>query len=331
VLSGAVNIMRFERSEKFILLLIAVLIAVSVALSHVKNIDVDFQRYDFLFAVDAFLIGLGQLYRRLPGREAAATGFTSCGLLFLGSQSLVLFNSMLLPYRFHGMDQILAGIDASLGFVWADYVVAMSAYPQFCAFLKVVYSSTFAQIMLALIVLTFANRPGEVSQLTLANLTGALIVISIWSLFPSSTPVAFQPLPADVAAIVDLKLDREYGLKLVQLSYEGITQFTPGQKLGMVGFPSFHTVMALLVVCYAGKIRFLFYPVAIWNSFMLLAIPLHGAHNVIDVIAGLLVAVLAIRFAAHVSGSKSPLFPQLRVFGRGQEVRAGENAAIVKT
>jgi hypothetical protein len=300
--------MQFERSEKFILVLVALLFALSTAFSHIKGITVDLAKYNFLFGIDALLIGLGQFYRRRVGREAAATGLTSIGLLFLCSQALVLFNSLLLPYRFHGMDQILARVDASYGFVWADYVVAMSAYPKFCAFLKAVYTSTFAQIMLALVILSFAGRPKDVSKLTLANLTGALIVICIWSLFPSSTPVAFQPLPADVAAIVDLKLDREYGLNLVRLSYEGITRFSPSEKLGMVGFPSFHTVMAFLVVFYGSRVRFMLYPLAGWNVFMLLAIPLHGAHNVIDVIGGLVVALLAIAFAEHVTSNSGALF-----------------------
>jgi PAP2 superfamily len=299
--------MQFERSEKFMLVVTAVLFALCAALSRVKNISVSIGHYDFMFALDAFLIGLGQLYRRLPGRESAAAGLTAFGLLLLGSQALVLFNSMLLPYRFHGMDQILADADAAMGFVWADYVTAMSAYPAFCAFLKTVYGSTFVQIVLALILLSVAGRPEDVRKLTLANFTGGLIVICIWSLFPSSTPVAFQPLPPDVAAIVDLKLDREYGLKLVQLSYEGITQFTPGQKLGMVGFPSFHTVMALLVVIYAGRVRFMLLPLICWNMFMLLAIPLHGAHNVIDVIAGFAVAGLAVWIAGAAASDPAPL------------------------
>jgi hypothetical protein len=300
--------MRFERSEKFILLVTAVLFALCAMLSQIKNISVDVARYDFLFALEAFLIGLGQFYRRLAGREAAAAGLTAFGLLLFGSQALVLFNSMLLPYRFHGMDQFLAGIDAAMGFVWADYVIAMSACPAFCAFLKIVYGSTFAQIVLALILLSFAGRPEDVRKLTLANFSGGMIVICVWSLFPSSTPVAFQPLPPEVAAIVDLKLDREYGLKLVQLSYEGITRFTPGQKLGMVGFPSFHTVMALLVVIYAGKVRFMRFPLLFWNIFMLLAIPLHGAHNLIDVIGGFAVAGLAVWITGRIASNPAPLF-----------------------
>jgi PAP2 superfamily len=300
--------MRFERSEKFILLVTAVLFALCAMLAWIKHISVDVARYDFLFVLDAILIGLGQLYRRLSGRESAAAGFTAFGLLLLGSQALVLFNALLLPYRFHGMDQILAGIDGAMGFVWSDYVIAMSAFPAFCAFLKIVYTSTFIQIVLALILLSFAGRPEDVRKLTLANFAGGVIVICIWSLFPSSTPVAFQALPPDVAAIVDLKLSREYGLKLVQMSYEGISRFSLSEKLGMVGFPSFHTVMALLVVFYAGKVRFMRFPLIGWNLFMLLAIPLHGAHNVIDVMAGFAVAGLAIWISGKVASNPAPLF-----------------------
>ena len=59
---------------------------------------------------------------------------------------------------------------------------------------------------------------------------------------------------------------------------------------GLIGFPSYHTVMAILTTYAVRGIRRLFWPVAIWNALVIIAVPVDGAHNICDVAAGMLVA-----------------------------------------
>ena len=144
------------------------------------------------------------------------------------------------------------------------------------------------------------GRTGDVSRCMIASLLGAMITMGIWSLFPSSTPAAFQPLPADVAAALKLTVDAPMGADMVRLSHEGVTLVTPEKMLGMVGFPSFHTVMLILVVWHARVIPYVRVPFAIWNVFMPPAILLHGAHNLIDVFGGVAVTAVSIWLAHRI-------------------------------
>jgi membrane-associated phospholipid phosphatase len=63
---------------------------------------------------------------------------------------------------------------------------------------------------------------------------------------------------------------------------------------GLVSAPSFHTTAAFLFVAAAWPSKGLRWPILIVNVAMLMAIPVEGTHYLIDMIAGMVVAVLAL-------------------------------------
>jgi PAP2 superfamily len=290
----------FERAERFMIAAILLIAGVSMGLSAARGVPVAWHLYDVALVFDLLFILLGQFYRTARKNPAIASAATAVGLLLMAGQLLPIFNYLLLPYKYHGVDQLLADADALFGFKWASYAVWMAQFPKFCLFLRTVYASTFLQIAGTIFLLGLVCRTGDVSRMMLATLLGGAITISIWSLFPSSTPVAFQDLPADAAAALKLAVDRQMGSDLVRLSQEGVALVTPKGMLGMVGFPSFHTVMLLLVVWFTRVIPIVRAPLLVWNVFMLPAILLHGAHNLVDVFGGAAVAALSIWLADRI-------------------------------
>ncbi len=73
---------------------------------------------------------------------------------------------------------------------------------------------------------------------------------------------------------------------LVQIALENMQ--------GIITFPSYHTVLAvLLVYVYRGQGR-IFLGVVILNILMLLSIPVYGSHYFGDMLAGALIALLSI-------------------------------------
>lgn len=81
------------------------------------------------------------------------------------------------------------------------------------------------------------------------------------------------------------------------------------QAEGLVTFPSFHTVIAI-IICYAIRTsRILLFPMIGFNFLMLFATVIIGGHHFIDIAAGGLVAGVAIFVAAFARGrshSSSP-------------------------
>ena len=300
----------FERAERCVIAALLLVTALSLGLSALRGVPVAWHLYDVALVFDLLFILLGQFYRSVRKNPVIASAATAVGLLLMTGQLLPVFNYLLLPYKYHGVDQLLAEIDAVFGFKWAPFADWMAQYPKLCAFLKTVYSSTFLQITGTIFLLGLIGRTVEVSRMMLATFLSAAITICLWSLFPSSTPVAFQNLPADVAATLQLTVDAKMGAELVRLSHEGVALVTPEGMLGMIGFPSFHTVMMLLVLWYMRVVPIVRVPVLIWNLFMIPAILLHGAHNLIDVFGGAAVAAASIWLAGRLAAAGEDMAPR---------------------
>lgn len=295
--------MRLLRPEKFGFVLSFILMAICGLLAYQKGMVIDIANYDVAAICVLFFFSLGMFYRYIRMNEAVARACVGISLLLFAGQIIPVFNYVMLPYRIFGVDQVLAHIDSYFGFVWADYATYMSQFPDFAVLLKTVYKTSLWQCALLLIVLGLFGKVQQVSRLSLAFILSGILCIELWAMFPSSTPAAFQPLAADVLSILHLTVDPAYGAKLVALSKTGSTFITPLNMLGMVGFPSFHTVMAVLFLYYAWSLKYLRVPAVVLSGLMLPAILLHGAHNLVDVFGGLAVASFSIWFASKTASN----------------------------
>ena len=67
-----------------------------------------------------------------------------------------------------------------------------------------------------------------------------------------------------------------------------------GSLAGLITFPSFHSVSALLFVWASWPARRLRAPMVAINLTMLAATPIEGSHYLVDVIGGAMVALLSV-------------------------------------
>ena len=286
--------MRFERAEYFLLFTLVILATLSVCIAQIKNINVEFSDYIFRGAIAATMIAIGQFYRLLRPRPSIAASATAIGIFLMAGQTMRLFNYTLLPYNFSSVDVQLAWIDAQFGFVWSSYAQHMSQYPIISDLLRKVYISSYIQIVFLILLLGIFEKTSTIMRFLTANIMGGLVTVFLWFLFPSSTPSAFQTISPEILARLDLVLGAEYGRWLAELGQQGVSIIKPSSLGGIVGFPSFHTVMALLIVWYAKEIRYAFFGFLTLNTLMMPATLLHGAHNLVDIFGGFAVAALAI-------------------------------------
>jgi membrane-associated phospholipid phosphatase len=101
-----------------------------------------------------------------------------------------------------------------------------------------------------------------------------------------------------------LALDQAYARELVRLLHEGAGMISPRDAKGLIGFPSYHAVLALLVTWYARKLAFLRWPALLLNSAVLLATPIQGGHHLVDVLAAFPVAAVVIFLAEKAAQAK---------------------------
>lgn len=293
--------MQFKRGELFMLMLIGSVTLVISALAWVKGQDVSLGAYLAAFFFNGLFLAIGQFYRIVRKDAKIATLVTVLGLLLISGNLLEILTYQMLPYAFPSRDAFFASVDGLFGFVWADYVIWMSRYPDFASVLKYVYLSCGWQIAAILTVLTFKGHYRDSVKFMLALAIGGMLTIIIWAFFPSSTPAAFQSLPDDVKLSLGLVVSPEQGNWLVEISKTGIKTLSPEMFVGVVGFPSYHTVLAACCAWYARKTGWLGYPVYFLSILMVPAILLHGSHNIIDVIGGLAVTAVSIFMAYRVA------------------------------
>ncbi len=285
--------MLFLPAERLILLLTVILLALSAALIAVKGVAIDAGAYAMFVLGGLAMVGLGQYYRRVRSDERIAATVTATGLFILFSMTGSIFNYMLLPVFFAPIDPLLSRLDSAMGFDWPAFATWISGFPLFGLILRVVYFSSLPQMVVIILALGFFADGIQLQRFMLTGILGALLAIICWSFLPSFGASSIHDLPAEVLARMPIAVDPAYGSELVRLSREGATALSPHNVLGLIGFPSFHTVMACMSVVFLARVRFLAIPAAIVNLLMVPAILVQGGHHLMDVFGGIFVFFMA--------------------------------------
>ena len=131
---------------------------------------------------------------------------------------------------------------------------------------------------------------------------GALICIFVWTLFPAFGAMSVYGLDPVVAAKLHVSVDGAYGEALDRMLKDGPGLIAPDKMKGLIGFPSYHAVLALLLIWYFRRLPWIRWSVLVLNGIVILGTPIEGGHHWVDVFAGLPVAILAIAGASKIYG-----------------------------
>lgn len=271
--------------------------------------DIDWSGYCAIAALSLALLALGHFYKsRRPDPNLAAMLF-GASFLCAFSSAADLLNYLLLTVAGRDIDLLLAHADRAMGFDWPQAVAFAAAHPVLNEGLRIAYMSSLPQIAALVICLGLFRQPQKIYGFCIALAAGAAIAIGFWTLFPSFGAFAIFHLPAPLALKTDAALDGNYARGLVALLAHGPGRIDPWEVKGLIGFPSFHTVMAMLTAWYARKL-----PVICWialglNVLVIAAAPIHGGHHLIDLLGGAAVAAAAIWLSECVLTAKRAAQP----------------------
>ena len=289
--------MRFHAIEIVILGIIAVLALSAVLLFAGRDIPIDYPRYALTVLTGLSMLALGQVYRRRGRSEGIALAATAAGLFILFSIAGSVFNYGLLPLARPPIDRQLAVLDGLLGFDWPGFVTAVSAMPVVPDLLRMVYASSMPQLVVLVLVLGFTGRAAALHRFLLTGVYGALLSIGHWWFRPSYGASSIFGLPAEVLERMPIAVGPDYGAELVRIATYGPDELSPVHVLGLIGFPSFHMVMAAMALWFSlgdRRMAAIFVPL---NLVMIPAILVQGGHHLADVIGGAGVFVAALVMA----------------------------------
>jgi hypothetical protein len=278
-----------------LLALTAILAVVDGVLLALGHASLDVPGYLRLCLLSLVLLGAGRVYATVRPDPRLAAMLLGTGFLCLFSLEASILNYLLLPHTGPRIDEMLAGIDRAMGFDWPVAMRFMAAHPLLNAAALFVYSSMLPQVAVLTIVLG-STEPARVHRFCASLALSALICIAVWSLAPSFGAFSLYPPPPSGMA---LALDWAYAQDLVRLLREGPGLISPHDARGLIGFPSYHAALALLVIWYAWRHVLLRWPALVLNLAVLAATPVQGGHHLADVLGAVPVTAVTLLIVAR--------------------------------
>ena len=148
------------------------------------------------------------------------------------------------------IDEELASIDQMAGIDWLSLMRFAELHPLANRILNLAYISTLPQIAILVNCLGLCGRPSDIYKLCLTIAIGAAITVAMWTLAPSFG--AFSVYPVSGTPQFVLAVDFAYARDLLNLFAHGPSRISPFEVKGLIAFPSFHTVLAIIITWYAG-------------------------------------------------------------------------------
>jgi len=222
-----------------------------------------------LLAVTALLRGK----QRNP-RLAVASEVWALWMLFANAANLLTYLAATpaLPFR----DDLFAGLDSDLGFQWMGLFNLVQAHPVINHLLSICYASLFPEILVLSIFLSFAGLDRRLREFFWIAYIAILLTSIISSLMPAVSAFPRHGLAGKADWLHDLGLLRG-GTDL---------HFAVPDMVGLVSFPSFHAVLALLVIYATRRTGLAGHLFVVWNLIMLISIAPLGSHYLVDILGG---------------------------------------------
>ncbi len=186
---------------------------------------------------------------------------------------------------------VLISIDETFGIHWPRIYAEVHAREWLDIVLGAAYDSLFLQMALVPFALIIAGKVEHYAEFVVQFMTAALIAVVIATPFPAESAFTHFHV-SDVSAIASVSDFSDFRSgKMRELSF--------GTMQGLVSFPSFHAVLAVLIPYAMRRIKRLFLLFLPLNVLMLASTPVRGGHYLTDVAGGLAVAVVSIWIASR--------------------------------
>jgi membrane-associated phospholipid phosphatase len=240
------------------------------------------------------IFGVWQFYRLKrpdPGISALAESAT---FLLVIMPPLAIVNYATTMAARPLLDETFAHMDALMGFDWMAHLAWVKAWPGLGTILTFAYGSTLPQVIAAIIILAYCHRMRDLREFILLFVMTLTVTLLLSAIFPASGAYVYFAPPADMAVGFDPRNGIWHLAQFTGLRNGTVTTLDLSHTEGLVTFPSFHTILAVLTTWAVREVRYLAIPVALLNGLVVLSTLSIGGHHLVDVVAGALIAVTGI-------------------------------------
>lgn len=187
-------------------------------------------------------------------------------------------------------DAMFDAWDRALNFDWLQMMQFVAAHPVLQIVLHFAYASFALQSVTTIMALGIAGQLDRLAGFVAAFIATTLVTIAVSALYPSVGPWVFldiQPAAANgFLPTSSTSWPVFLGLR------DGTVQTVTGLNAeGIITFPSLHAALGVLFPLALWRTPVVRWFALVLNGLMLVATPAYGSHYVVDVIAGVLIAV----------------------------------------
>jgi membrane-associated phospholipid phosphatase len=271
-------------------------------LRKLSSLPINYVIGGFSLLISAYSINQKPLFHHFLGSRATKIiigSFYYCetlcfAFLLVPATILAFYGVIISSASIHYIDYFLSQSDSILGFNWIEYATWANNNPLISLIYHQAYYSILWQGVICLTTLAIMRRfTQSYSFLLLAFISLITTILLVW-IFPSEGVIPFQNINPKDFPNVDCSGGYIHLPNLHILRAGSLQPVLEGETIGLITFPSFHTVTSLLYMYTFQKIPYLRWPFLFLNILMLAATPLMGGHYITDCIAGVFVAGFSI-------------------------------------
>lgn len=252
---------------------------------------------DFLVATLPIILSgpLALFYTFIRPDKTIATPCWAITIYLLFIPPVLMFGQLMGGLNYPLVDAELAAIDKAMGFDWMEYMIYFASLPDWTSeFSTILYKSTNQLVLLIAVFLIFSGRHRQLVEfVTYFILTGILVNL-ISGFLPAAT--AYEYFKPDAALYEKLSpvVGQGYMVDFFALRDGSMRELKLIGATGIVSFPSFHTVLALLLIYVARGCGLFAWVVGIWGIGIVATTPVDGSHYLTDVIGGIVLLAITI-------------------------------------
>lgn len=246
------------------------------------------------------LAAVALVYRRFRRDDAIWLAAQVMNQLVIGSCALATLSYIGLRLNFPLMDAQFAAVDRMLHFDWLAYIGWVESHPFIARIFTYSYAATEPQMLALFALLCFTKRFTAFHRLAIGYLLGGLITIVIADVWPALTAYLFFKVDPAVYPHLQIAGATVYGQDFFAMRTHQMTVL-PKDFQGMVTFPSYHSVLAVISIFAALALRFRWLAALfiVLNLLTLLSTPVDGGHYLVDTLGGIIIGLLVAGAAAR--------------------------------
>nr|WP_274617407.1 phosphatase PAP2 family protein [Bradyrhizobium oropedii] len=195
-------------------------------------------------------------------------------------------------------DQLLRA-DQLMGYDWMVFAAFFASSDLMVRIVTESYQSVFYLPSVVILCLAVKGDIATLEKFILAAIISLIITIAVFAVLPATTAWTHLGLSdTEVASFRTLPRSSEGWIdELIRIREGSLRSLHNFHGRGLIAFPSFHCVAALLLIWASWNVRWLRIPMALANLCMLVSTPLIGGHYLVDLIGGAVVTVVSVIIA----------------------------------